>query len=81
MTALQVSVYANAPLFIKANPDDFGRVFALMDDADQVEVLMAMIKHMKPHQTQWDHIAIALEKHPEFHAAKSIFQNLAGDTA
>ena len=36
MTALQVSVYANAPLFIKANPDDFGRLFALMDDADQI---------------------------------------------
>jgi len=79
--AIEVSVYANAPLFIKADPASFGSLFARMNDADQVEVLMAMIEHMKPHRMQWDFIAIALEQHPDFGSARSVFQTLAGDAA
>lgn len=61
MSQISVRVDATRPIFIEADADSFGEVFAKMDNGDQVEVLRAMVKHMKPHQAQWDHIAIELE--------------------
>lgn len=58
---VSVRVDSTFPLFIEADADSFGAVFAAMDNGDQVEVLRAMVQHMKPHQAQWDHIAIELE--------------------
>ncbi|MER9628361.1 hypothetical protein [Mesorhizobium sp. M0296] len=62
MTGIKVDIRANAPLFIEADPDTFGRVFAAMNSDDQVAVLDAIAEHMLPHPMQWDHIAIELEK-------------------
>ncbi|RUW56380.1 hypothetical protein [Mesorhizobium sp. M8A.F.Ca.ET.021.01.1.1] len=58
---IQVEIDSGRPVFISANADDFGAIFAAMDSGDQVEVLRAMVKHMKPHPTQWDFISIDLE--------------------
>ncbi|QIV65903.1 hypothetical protein Cp1R7AA1_187 [Mesorhizobium phage Cp1R7A-A1] len=58
---IQVEIDSSRPLFIRANPDDFGAIFAVMDSGDQIEVLRSMVKHMKPHETQWDFISIDLE--------------------
>lgn len=61
MANVSVRIDSGRPIFIEADADSFGAVFANMDNGDQVEVLRAMVKHMKPHQTQWDYIAIELE--------------------
>jgi hypothetical protein len=61
MGKVEVRIDSRLPVFIVADADSFGKVFALMDSGDQVEVLRAMVKHMKPFPTQWDHIAIELE--------------------
>ncbi|MGV8950115.1 MAG: hypothetical protein ACOH2M_03355 [Cypionkella sp.] len=61
MTNVSVRIDSNRPIFIEADADSFGEVFSKMDNGDQVEVLRAMVKHMKPFQQQWDHIAIELE--------------------
>lgn len=61
MASVSVRIDSRFPIFIEADADSFGAVFASMDNGDQVEVLRAMVKHMKPYQTQWDHIAIELE--------------------
>jgi len=61
MSGIEVRVDSRLPLFIVADADSFGRVFSLMDSGDQVEVLRAIVAHMKPFQAQWDHIAIELE--------------------
>jgi len=62
MAKIEVKIYANAPVFVEADADNFGKLFAHMDDVEQVHVLRAMVEHMKPHQIQWDYISIALEK-------------------
>lgn len=58
---IAVRVESSRPLFIEADPDSFGEIFAHMTDEDQIEVLRAMVKHMKKWPAQWDHIGIALE--------------------
>lgn len=60
--AIQVDISSRFPIFINANADSFGALFASMNNGEQVEVLRAMVKHMRPHQLQWDYIAIELEK-------------------
>jgi len=62
MSKIEVKIYANAPVFVKASADSFGKLFAYMDEDDQMHVLRAMVEHMKPHRVQWDYISIALEK-------------------
>ena len=64
MTADRVTVRieSSRPLFIEADADNFGKVFARMSDADQVAVLSAIVEHMKPHPIQWDYISMALDK-------------------
>ncbi len=62
MSGIRVQVKANAPLFVEADADTFGRVFAAMNSEEQVAVLDAIAEHMRAHPTQWDHIAIELEK-------------------
>tara|TARA_R110000851_G_C13100092_1_gene568101 strand:+ start:5753 stop:5992 length:240 start_codon:yes stop_codon:yes gene_type:complete len=59
--SVSVRIDSSRPIFIEADADSFGAVFAAMDNGDQVEVLRAMVNHMKPHQQQWDFIAIELE--------------------
>jgi len=62
MSKIEVRITANAPIFIEADADAFGNVFSRMFDDEQVHVLRAMVDHMQIHPTQWDYIAIALEK-------------------
>ncbi len=59
---ISVRIDASRPVFIEADADSFGAVFASMDSEEQTHVLRAMVEHMKPHPTQWDYIAIELEK-------------------
>lgn len=59
---IPVSIQSSRPIFIEADADQFGQVFAGMADDDQVHVLRAMVEAMKPHRLQWDYISIALEK-------------------
>lgn len=61
MTKIRVDVSSSRPLFIEADAEAFGAVFAAMGDDEQVAVLRAMVSHMAPHRMQWDHISIALE--------------------
>lgn len=60
MPKISVSIVGR-PIFIEADPEAFGEVFAAMGDDEQVAVLRAMVSHMMPHRMQWDHISIALE--------------------
>lgn len=62
MQHIEVRIDSSRPIFVTASADDFGAMFAQMTDADQVSVLEAMVRHMKPHRTQWDYISIALEQ-------------------
>ncbi|MDP1702610.1 MAG: hypothetical protein Q8L53_16860 [Aestuariivirga sp.] len=62
MSSIEVKISSRCPIHIEFDPDAFGRVFATMPDEDQIHVLRAMVEHMKPHQTQWDYISIALDK-------------------
>jgi len=61
VSKVAVRIDSSRPIFIEADADSFGANFAAMDSGDQVEVLRAMVNHMKPYQQQWDHIAIELE--------------------
>ncbi len=62
MTHIPVQIDTRSPLFIEANAEDFGRIFAAMNSEEQVAVLSAIVTHMRPHPMQWDYIAIELEK-------------------
>lgn len=62
MSKITVSIDSRYPIFIEANADSFGQIFAGLNDEEQVNVLRSMVEHMKPHRIQWDYIAIALEK-------------------
>lgn len=62
--AIRVEVRTNSLLWIKTDPNEFGRIFAAMDSEEQVLVLTAMVEHMRPHRLQWDYISIEL-KRPE----------------
>lgn len=68
MTGIKVEIKANAPLFIEADPNTFGMVFAAMSSDEQAAVLTAIATHMKPHPTQWDYIAFEMEKPENAHA-------------
>ena len=59
---IEVRIDSSRPIFIKANADDFGEIFAAMNSDEQVAVFRAMVEHMKPHRLQWDYIAIELRK-------------------
>lgn len=62
MSKVSVRIDSSRPVFIEADADSFGQVFAAMSDEEQVNVFRAIVEHMKPHRIQWDYIAIALEK-------------------
>jgi hypothetical protein len=59
---IEVKITASRPIFIDADADSFGMVFANMSDEEQVAVFRAMVEHMRPHKMQWDYISIELEK-------------------
>ena len=61
MRALPISISSRYPMHIEVDANMFGEIFAELDSAEQVAVFRAMVDHMKPHQTQWDHISIELE--------------------
>lgn len=61
-TKITVRIESSRPIFIEADADSFGQIFAGISDEEQVNVLRSMVEHMKPHKIQWDYIAIALEK-------------------
>jgi hypothetical protein len=67
---LKIDIRANAPVFMEADADTFGLIFASMSSVEQVAVLDAIAEHMRPHPTQWDYIAFELEKpeHAKIHA-------------
>lgn len=70
-----VDISSRSPVFIKADADAFGSVFAAMADDDQIHVFRAMVEAMKPHSAQWDHISIALEK-PENRDVRDTLRNV-----
>lgn len=72
---VQVQISSSRPIFIEADCDSFGAVFAGMNSEEQVQVLRAMIEHMKPHQVQWDHISIELDK-PENRDVRSYLRDV-----
>jgi hypothetical protein len=78
--AIKIEVASHFPLFIEADAEAFGRLFATMNDDEQVHVLRAMVDAMKPHPTQWDYISIALEK-PENHDVRDILRNVLFPTS
>lgn len=59
---ITVDISSKFPVFIDADADAFGKVFAAMADDEQVHVFRAMVEAMKAHPMQWDHISIALEQ-------------------
>lgn len=72
---ITVDISSRFPVFIAADADAFGKVFAAMADDDQVHVFRAMVEAMKPHSAQWDHISIALEQ-PENHDVRDILRDV-----
>lgn len=81
MSVIEVKVYANAPVFISANPDDIGKLFAHMNDEEQVAVLAAMELHMRPHRMQWDYISIWLSKAENREVRDALYQALFPEDA
>lgn len=81
---MKVDVSTNSPILrMEVDTDDFGKMFANMASDEQVEVLRAMVDHMKPHQIQWDFIAIDLEMAENAELKrdlKDIFWTLMGET-
>lgn len=76
MSKIEVRVDSRYPLFISADADSFGAVFAHMNSEEQVAVLAAMVRHMEPHRTQWDYIAIELEKPENEQVRRTLRDNL-----
>lgn len=62
MGKIEIQISSSRPIFIEADADAFGQVFAGMSSDEQVAVFRAMVEHMKPHRLQWDYIAIELEQ-------------------
>lgn len=62
MRKFEVRISSSRPVFIEADADSFGAVFAEMSDEEQVEVFRSIVEKMKPFPMQWDYIAIMLEK-------------------
>ena len=60
--AIRIDITSNYPIYMSAEPDDFGKLFAGFDCEEQVAVLRAIVTHMRPHALQWDHIGLELEK-------------------
>jgi len=59
---MRVKIDSRFPVSLTVDADDFGKLFAGMDCEEQVAVLRAMIDAMDAHPTQWDYIAIELER-------------------
>lgn len=62
MSKIEIQISSSRPIFIEADADAFGQVFAGMSSDEQVAVFRSMVEHMKPHRLQWDYIAIELEQ-------------------
>lgn len=70
MSKIEIQISSSRPVFIEADADAFGQVFAGMSSDEQVAVFRAMVEHMKPHRLQWDYIAIELEQRDENREAR-----------
>jgi len=73
--SITVNISSRFPVFIEADCDSFGAIFASMDDEEQIHVLRSMVEHMQPHAMQWDYISIALEK-PENKALRDTLREV-----
>lgn len=62
MSGIRINIESRCPIFIEADADSFGKLFAGFSSDEQVAVFRSMVEHMKPHRMQWDYIAIELEK-------------------
>ena len=72
-SAIKVDVSTSSPILrMEVSTNDFGQLFAKMAADEQIEVLRAMVEHMKPHATQWDYIAIELERPENDHLRRSL---------
>jgi hypothetical protein len=83
MTArtVKVDVSSSSPILrMEVSTHEFGRVFANMAADEQVAVLQAMVDHMRPHEMQWDYIAIELER-PENSQLRSKLRDIFADQA
>lgn len=73
---IEVRIDSSRPIFIKANADDFGRVFSTMNSGEQVAVFRAIVEHMRPHRLQWDYIAIQLREEENRDVAETLSECL-----
>jgi hypothetical protein len=62
MGKIEIQISGSRPIFIEADADAFGQVFAGMSSDEQVAVFRSMVEHMRPHRLQWDYVAIELER-------------------
>lgn len=69
---ITVRIDSSRPIFIEADVDSFGAIFAGLNDDEQIDVLRAMVEHMKPHRLQWDYISIKLEAEENSELAREI---------
>lgn len=75
MHKIKVDISGKFPVFIRADAEAFGSVFADMADEEQIHVFRAIFEAMKAWPTQWDHISIALEK-PENHDVRDTLREV-----
>jgi len=81
MGDIEIRIDSRAPVFIRADADAFGAVFASMCDNEQVAVLRSIAIHMEPHKTQWDFISIELEKPENLDLRRTLREALFPDPA
>jgi hypothetical protein len=81
---MRVEIDSRFPVSMTVDADDFGKLFAAMDCAEQVAVLRAMIDAMDAHPLQWDYIAIELENAENYETLSKfthIARNLMGEVS
>lgn len=57
---MRVQIDSRFPINMTVSADDFGKLFAAMNSAEQVAVLRSIVDEMDAHPLQWDYISIDL---------------------
>lgn len=77
---IAVRIDSSRPVFIEADADAFGAVFASLNSEEQVAVFRSMVEHMRPHRMQWDYIAIELDKPENREIRRELLETLRWTT-
>lgn len=59
---MRVHIESRYPVSMSVDAADFGKLFAQMNAEEQVAVLQEVVDAMRAQSTQWDYIAMELEK-------------------